>query len=484
MPEEQAAQHVAFSAIRNPANPDRVFIYRVAPKDNTLSYEQRAIHKGVSAPRWNKNPNGKGGVPSTTLNGTSNIVTLIFDDVVQVFGVSATTGYLSLISPFVEPLEPKVDCIQGKLAGVVFTEHDEEQAWLVYEGKEGNGDNAEPKLMYCDVTTPETPDTASSAKDIKKGTGLSLFHDTRRCWVIFQNKSGQLVAHNEKDQKPSVISPDTAHFGEKTPIASCFIPAKEIDTNEVPGFRSDALGRVIVYWVRYFNGKPRLYRSHADLTEKSSSAEFSEPRQATENGVAVEPLGQISVVVNPSTQSNYLFVAKHGGDNISSVTDNWATKHETSSQSLDMASTELFKKWQARILEEAVLGRGLGNGGFADHRHPHHIHERHQNGHSNGHSNGERLIDEEMLEKFRAKLLLEEIMGEDTSERRITNGTKRNLPLTWRNEGDDAKPQIHSGVITRKAHSQWSEAEVQVLIPAGSTIMGDVIVQLKVRPTD
>lgn len=38
--------------------------------------------------------------------------------------------------------------------------------------------------MYCDVTTPETPDTVSSDKDIMRGTGLSLFHDTRQFWVI------------------------------------------------------------------------------------------------------------------------------------------------------------------------------------------------------------------------------------------------------------------------------------------------------------
>lgn len=50
------AENVDFSPMRNPANPDRIFIFRIAPKDNTLSYEQRAIHKSISAPRWNKNP--------------------------------------------------------------------------------------------------------------------------------------------------------------------------------------------------------------------------------------------------------------------------------------------------------------------------------------------------------------------------------------------------------------------------------------------
>jgi hypothetical protein len=81
--EIMSAQNVAFSAIRNPANRERVFIYRVAPQDCTLSYEQRAIHKGVSAPRWNKNPDASDGVPSTRMRGDSDVVTLVFDDVVS-----------------------------------------------------------------------------------------------------------------------------------------------------------------------------------------------------------------------------------------------------------------------------------------------------------------------------------------------------------------------------------------------------------------
>lgn len=285
----------------------------------------------------------------------------------------------------------------------------------------------------------------------------------------------------------SVISADTAHFNAYTPIASCFIPAKDIDTTQVPGFRTDALGRAIVYWVRSFNGKPRLYRSHADLTEKSSSADFSEPQQATENGVAVEPLAQISVIPNPKTQSNYLFVAKHGGDNISSVTDDWATKNE-SSNGLDMVSSELFKRWQAKILEEAILGHRLEieSGGFSDGRLPPHNHRGHPRhhlpGYSNGYTNGHRLTEEEMMHKMGARIAVDEIM-EDEAMARIENGTKE-MPLVCRNNGDGTKPQLHSGVITRSARSKWSEAEVQVLIPAGSTIMGDITIQLKVRPTD
>ncbi|CVL11706.1 hypothetical protein FPRO06_13013 [Fusarium proliferatum] len=490
-----SSQHVAFSAVRNPANRDRVFIYRVAPNDHNLSYEQRAIHKGISAPRWNKNPE----VPSTILRGESNIVTLIFDDVVHIYGVCVKDNLISLLSPFVEPLESKASCDEGKLAGVCFSEHDEEQAWLVYEKPDGEEDNAKSRLMYCDLGTPQTPDKPSTAKSIMKGTYLSLFHDTRRCWVIFQNESGQLVAHNETDQKPSVISADSSHFAifrtdksnvsDPTPIASCFIPAKDIDTTQVPGFRSDALGRVIVYWVRTFNGKPCLYRSHADLTERSSSADFSEPRQATENGVSVEPLAQISVVPNAETQSNYLFIVKHGGDNISSVADSWATMNESSS-SLDMANTELFKRWQAKILEEAILGRGPQNGHsvFPGDRAPHHHHVQPHahphllNGYSDRYINGRRVTEEELMDKVGAKMMVEEIFDEEVAGR--LQSENRDMPLVWRNRGDGTKPQLHSGVISRVARSKWSEAEVQVMIPAGSTIMGDIKIQLKVRPTE
>lgn len=83
------SQEAAFAPVRNPANPDRVFIYRVAPSVHTLSYDQRALHKGVAAPRWNKNPTDTEqddsqppGVLSTLIRADSNIVSLVFDDVV------------------------------------------------------------------------------------------------------------------------------------------------------------------------------------------------------------------------------------------------------------------------------------------------------------------------------------------------------------------------------------------------------------------
>ncbi|KAF4334077.1 hypothetical protein FBEOM_12088 [Fusarium beomiforme] len=339
-----SAQHIAFSAIRNPCSGDGVFIFRASPDDHNLSCELRAIHDGVSAPPSKKNSI----VQSPTLQGNSNLVTLMFDNMVHTYGVRAEDNLVSLLSPVVEQLNPEAKCEEGKLAGVAFTESYEEQAWLAYETKDGlvpvpsspllrtvtdvfdtcrEADNAKPKLMYCDVITPEIEGTASKAKDILEGTSLGLFHDTQRCWVVYQNKSGQLVAYNEKDQKPSVISVDSSQFSNATPVASCFIPVKDIDKAQVTCFRSDAMGRVIIYWVRTSDGQPYLYRSHADLTDKSSSADFSEPRNATEIRISVEPLGQISVVPNPETQSNYLFVTKLGGDNVSSVTDYWATKN-------------------------------------------------------------------------------------------------------------------------------------------------------------
>lgn len=85
MSEEQSAQNVSFSAIRNPVNPERVIIYRIAPGIQTLSYEQRAIHKGVSAPRWNKTPDPDTGIPSPILLAASHLVTLVYDDVVRSF---------------------------------------------------------------------------------------------------------------------------------------------------------------------------------------------------------------------------------------------------------------------------------------------------------------------------------------------------------------------------------------------------------------
>ena len=79
-------------------------------------------------------------------------------------------------------------------------------------------------------------------------------------------------------------------------------------------------------------------------------------------------------------------------------------------------------------------------------------------------------------------MLVNEIM-EDEVMGRIDKGT-RELPRICASKGDGTEGQLHSRVITRTARSKWSEAEFHVVIPAGSTIMGDITIQLKVRPTD
>lgn len=63
-----------------------------------------------------------------------------------------------------------------------------------------SSDGTTEPLMWADVTDPEAQDKPSTAKDPKSGTALSIFHDTKRYWLIYQNVDGKLVAQNEKDQ--------------------------------------------------------------------------------------------------------------------------------------------------------------------------------------------------------------------------------------------------------------------------------------------
>lgn len=150
----------------------------------------------------------------------------------------------------------------------------------------------------------------------------------------------------------------------------------------------------------------------------------------------------------------------------------------------DSMGAEMFKKWQAKIMEEALSSSRYG-GGYGEHAHHHHHHNgngfANGNGYNNGngYANGARLIERDFSSgKHGSKTMVEEIMEDE-----VMHGS-RHLPLEWRNKADVTKPQVHSGVITRTASSRWSEAEVQVVVPAGSTIMGDILIQLKVRPTD
>lgn len=73
------------SAIINPANPERVQLFRVAAKTHTLGFEQRPLSgKGV-VNIWQSNTDPVK-VPSPVLLAPSAIVTLAFDDLVSFFG--------------------------------------------------------------------------------------------------------------------------------------------------------------------------------------------------------------------------------------------------------------------------------------------------------------------------------------------------------------------------------------------------------------
>ncbi|ETI24823.1 hypothetical protein G647_04193 [Cladophialophora carrionii CBS 160.54] len=304
------SQNVNFSPIRNPANPERVFVYRVAPTVQTLGYDQRTVGKGPANPRWNKDPTK---LPSTRLLAASNIVTLNFDDVVHVYGVAQTSTLVSLLSPFTEVVGAETKAPHGALAGCAVTEGDAVQAWLAYQGSDGT---KEP-LMWTDVTDADAQDKPSTAKYPMSGTALSVFHDTKRYWLIYQNDDGKLVAQNEKDQIGSEIHAEKSNFIEKTPIGTCFIP----------GYKEGTLGRAIVYWVRLTNQANVLYRSHADITD-AKTATWSDPKPATSAGQTVQPLAQIGVITENKTKSNWVYVAKEGKDNITAVSDPWQAKEE------------------------------------------------------------------------------------------------------------------------------------------------------------
>jgi hypothetical protein len=149
--------------------------------------------------------------------------------------------------------------------------------------------------MWTNVTDSDAKDQPSSAKTAMSGTALSIFHDTKRRWLVYQNSDGLLVAQNEKDQfrtspaklnqsytikanmtclTASLINTDAGNFIESTPIGSCFIP----------GYKEGTLGRAIVYWIRRTNKADVLYRSHADIIAKTKTSVWSDPKPATDSG--------------------------------------------------------------------------------------------------------------------------------------------------------------------------------------------------------
>jgi hypothetical protein len=186
--------------------------------------------------------------------------------------VAQNSTLVTLLSPFTEVVGADTKAPKGALAGCVEynSEGEASQAWLAYQSSDGTKE----QLMWTNVTDSDAKDQPSSAKTAMSGTALSIFHDTKRRWLVYQNSDGLLVAQNEKDQFPSLINTDAGNFIESTPIGSCFIP----------GYKEGTLGRAIVYWIRRTNKADVLYRSHADIIAKTKTSVWSDPKPATDSG--------------------------------------------------------------------------------------------------------------------------------------------------------------------------------------------------------
>lgn len=311
----QSAQTVGFSAISNPLNAEKVVVYRISPNNYTLGFDQRSLDDRTTSPRHNHDPEK---VASTFLDPTSNVVALKFNDNVNVYGVGATSKVVALVSPFVEPINPELKANSGMIAGCTSGD----KAWIVTQGQNSEKENT---IFLTDVSAPKAQTWDLSASDIRDKTALSLFHDGKRLWVVYQRVKGRLVVYNDESSADEDVSKENSQFIKGTAIASVFVPASMIDATKQPKFQDGTLlGRVIIYWVKLHDGEtPRLYRSHAEVNSKTTDLTFSTPMSATDEQLKVHEAAQIGFVLDKKEQLTRLYVSKKGEDNITQVTDKW-----------------------------------------------------------------------------------------------------------------------------------------------------------------
>lgn len=194
---DASAENVGFSAILNPINTSKVLIYRIAPSNYTLGFDQRPLIADTSVPRSNPNLET---LPSTVLDPTSNIVALKFNDIVHVYGVAATSKIIALVSPFVEPITPEAKAANGMIAGCTAGD----KAWIAFQNQTSSKQNI---IYLSDVSAPKANNSALAAPDVRDKTALSMFHDTKRLWIVYQHTKGKIVAYNNKDQSGTFALP-------------------------------------------------------------------------------------------------------------------------------------------------------------------------------------------------------------------------------------------------------------------------------------
>ncbi|KAH7217529.1 hypothetical protein BKA60DRAFT_648851 [Fusarium oxysporum] len=308
----------ALTAILNPGNQKKVLLYQTLTVNGTLGYEYATFSpdQSVKSQGYNQGVVGNYDEQPSPLSPVtkwgSNIVSMVMDGVVNVYGVSAHTNSMCLLSPVYQPLKlAEVDKnLNSKIAGCT---NGQGQAWLYFQKSDGGktGYIYEKSLTKLN----EKPTKLVITKDAKLDTDIVAFYDGRRRWIAYQTWMDGDDDDESYSQIQIVCLDDESanHYmqGSKTVLDKELI--------ELAATSAVKNGKELIYI--YFRGQAsNLYWSAAELTK--NGAKFSTP----ENLKQIKMDRRSSLAVLPHDEGIVVYGIKKSGDGIEAFLDPFVFK--------------------------------------------------------------------------------------------------------------------------------------------------------------
>ncbi|KAM6515603.1 hypothetical protein FALCPG4_013822 [Fusarium falciforme] len=300
----------ALTAILNPGNTSKVLLYQSLTANGTLGYEQAAFSPkhDVKSQGYGQGVVGNYEEPSPlspVIKFGSNIVSMIIDDTVHVYGVSAHTNSLCLLSPIYQPLKAaEVDpTLNGKIAGCT---NGKGQSWL-YMQKRDTKDSKTAFIYEKSLAKPsEKPIKIADTERAKAGTDIVAFHDGRRRWIAFQTWYED-EDEEETESHVQVVCLDQESANHRIPESKNVVDKELVELAATHAVKN---GKQLIYI--YFRGQGgSIYWSSAELTK--NGAQFSPPKDL-EQKTKLDRRSSLALL--PDADGIVLYGIKKGGEGI------------------------------------------------------------------------------------------------------------------------------------------------------------------------
>ncbi|KAM6536270.1 hypothetical protein FALCPG4_002280 [Fusarium falciforme] len=286
----------AVTAILNPdttARDAKVIVFQ-SPPNRTLGFEQ-----GYYEAPYPYAP---------VLKAKSNHVSMVYDDIVHVYSVSADSKTICLLSPVFMPLKKAgVAELKGKISGC---SNGKDQGWIYFQkqvflssGFLREGDNY--YIYEKNLSNPEEdPIRVSKTNNSMENTDLVALYDGNYRWIAYQTKSDG----DDEDSEIKVIRLGPSATGHFIAHSSKYLDNK---LAEFSAAYSNKDSKEMIHL--YFRGRGNLlYRSSSEVT--GGRANFSKP-YSLPGPVKLAPFTSLSVVPSPKPDQklNVIYAFKWGG---------------------------------------------------------------------------------------------------------------------------------------------------------------------------